>query len=102
MKNMLWSNSVRLWKGDNKTRLFPFDFQAKKDDKNVVSEIGYMLSKKLLSGGCVDISNDSYMVNLNDSFEFGALKYPKDDALPALLDKEELILYIQTKFKDGE
>ena|GEM_PF-3395267 len=100
MKNMLWSNSVRLWKGDNKTRLFPFNFQAKKDDKKVVAEIGYMLSKKLLSGGCVDVSNDSFMVNVNDSLEDGLLKYPKDDTLPALVENEELILYIQTKFKE--
>ncbi|MCL2147399.1 MAG: hypothetical protein FWH52_06290 [Synergistaceae bacterium] len=100
MKSMQWSNSVRLWKGDNKTRLFPFNFQAKFNDKKVISDIDYLLSKKLLSGGCVDVSNDSFLINLNDSFEDGTLKYPKDDTLPALLEKEELILYIKTKFKE--
>jgi hypothetical protein len=102
MNNMRLSNSVRIWKGDNKTRLFPFTFQTKKDEKKGISEIGYELSKKLLSGGCVGISSDSFLVNVNDSLENGTLRYPKDDSIPALLDKEELILYIQTKYKRTE
>jgi hypothetical protein len=96
---LLWCNSVRLWNGDNRTRLFPFSFHAKGREKEVISGIDYKLSKKLLSGVCVDVSNDLYIVNVDESLEDGTLKYPKDDSLPALLEKEELILYILTKYK---
>jgi hypothetical protein len=100
MKHMLWSNSIKLWKGDSKTRFFPFDMQAKREAKNHVSGIDYRLTKKLLTGGCVDILNDSYIVNMSESLEAGTLKYPKDDLSPALLEKEELMLYITTRFRD--
>jgi hypothetical protein len=97
---MLWCNSVRLWKGDNKTRLFPFDFNAKREERVVVSGVDYRLSKKLSGGGCVEISNGSYKVNMNESSQDGILKYPMDDLTPPLLDKEELILYIHMRFKE--
>jgi hypothetical protein len=99
MKHMLWSNSVRLWKGDNKTKLFPFNFHERNQERGEVLKIDYKLSKKLSSGEYVGVSNDSYMVNINESFQNGVLKYPKDDSVPVLSKAEELVLFIFMKFK---
>jgi uncharacterized protein (TIGR04255 family) len=71
---MLWCNSVRLWKGDNTTKIFPFEFRINKEGRGVFLGIEYKLSKKLTSGGCVDISNGLYTVNINESTENGVLK----------------------------
>ena len=100
MKHLLRCNSVRCWKGDSKTRIFPFSLHIEKDDKKLISGIDYRLSRRLLSGECTDVSDDLYVVNVNESFEEGILKYPKHDSLPPLLANEELILYIVTKFKE--
>ena len=100
MKRMLWSDSVKFWKGDNTTKLFPFDFNTDKEEKRVLSGIEYKLSKKQSSGECVDISDELYSININESSNEGTLNYPTDDVTLPLLENEELILYIHMTFKE--
>lgn len=101
MRRMLWCNSVRLWRGDNKTKLFPFDFHANREGRGALSGIEYNLSKKLSTGSCVDVSRGSYTVNIDKLSEDGILKYPADDFSAPLEDKEELILYIHMRFQEA-
>ncbi|MCL1875359.1 MAG: hypothetical protein FWF87_03770 [Synergistaceae bacterium] len=100
MRQMLWSNSVRLWRGDNKTKLFPFDFHSNREGKGDLSEIEYRLSKKLSSGSCEDVSRGSYTVNIDKLSEDGILKYPADEFSEALKEKEELILFMHMRYKE--
>ena len=100
MERMLWCSSVRLWKGNNKTRLFPFDFKAKRDGGGVISEINFRLTRRLSSGINVEVPSNSYIVNVNELSENGTLRFPKDDSSPALLKDEELFLIINTRFKE--
>ena len=100
MKRMLWSDSVKFWKGDNNTKIFPFEFSMDKEEDRVLSGIEYKLSKKLSSGDCVDIPNELYSISTDESSNEGMLNYPTNNESLPLTGNEELILYIHMTFKD--